>query len=102
MTPTARSLAYLRDAGWAVDIVERFVGPARVRKDLFGMFDLLAVRGNETLAVQVTSSGVAARVRKITESPLLAAVRGAGWVIRVHGWTKRANGRYALREVDLS
>lgn len=102
-SPTQRSLAYLKAEGYTVAIVEHWNSFTRRRHDLFGMFDLLAVRAGETLAVQTTSgSNVSARVRKISDSELIGAVRDAGWVVHVHGWRKGANGRYSLRVEDLS
>ena len=62
----------------------------------------MAIRRGEVLAVQVTSSGVAARIRKIQESDTIKLVREAGIRVEVHGWTKRANGRYVLRVEDIS
>ena len=102
MTPTQRSLAYLRAEGWQVAIVERWNPHARIRQDLFGVFDLLAVRDEVTMGVQVTSTGVAARVKKIADSDMVPALRRAGWTVMVHGWRKSAKGRYVLREVDCS
>jgi hypothetical protein len=102
MSPTQRSLAHLRDQGYLVAIVEHWNPHARIRQDLFGWIDLLALRDTETLAVQTTASAVADRVKKITDSASLSAVRKAGWRILVHGWRKNAAGRYVLREVDLS
>ena len=103
MTPTQRSLAHLRAAGWQVAIVEHWNPFARIRQDLFGVLDLLAVRDGVTLGVQTTSgSNVSARVRKIAESETVPALRKAGWLLHVHGWRKGANGRWALREVDCS
>lgn len=62
MTPTARTLQALRADGWLVEVVERWNPHARVRHDLFNVADILAVRGSETLAVQVTAgSRVSAR-----------------------------------------
>ena len=101
-SPTQRSLKHLREQGYTVAIVEHWNAFARLRQDLFGFIDLLALRDGETLAVQTTSTDVAKRVHKITDSPHLAAVRKAGWGVHVHGWRKGANGRYALRVVDLS
>jgi hypothetical protein len=101
-TPTQRSLAHLREQGYLVAIVEHWNPHARIRQDLFGWIDLLAIRDGETLAVQTTASAVAARVKKITEAASLPVVRKAGWRILVHGWRKNAAGRYVLREVDLS
>lgn len=103
MTPTQRSLKHLRAEGYTVAIVEYWNSFTRKRHDLFGMFDLLAIRPGEVLAVQTTSgSNVSARVRKIGDSELVGAVRDAGIRIHVHGWAKRANGRYSLRVEDLS
>ena len=78
MTPTQRSLAYLRNEGYLVAIVEHWNPFARIRQDLFGFIDLLAIRRDETLAVQVTASGVSSRVHKIEASPHLGMVREAG------------------------
>lgn len=97
-----RSLRHLRDQGYLVAVVEHWNPHARIRQDLFGWIDLLAVKDGETLAVQTTASAVAARIQKITDSETLPAVRKAGWRILVHGWRKNAAGRYVLREVDLS
>lgn len=102
MTPTQRSLKYLREQGYTVAIVERWNAFARIRQDLFGFIDLLAIKPNETLAVQTTASGVSARLKKISESPLLPKVREAGWKIHIHGWRKNAAGKYVMRIVDIS
>ena len=102
-SPTQLTLRHLRADGWTAEVVEHWNPHARVRNDLFGFVDVLALRGDETLAVQTTSvSNVPARVRKIAESPLVGAVREAGWSIRVHGW-KKVSGRWTLaRDVDVS
>jgi hypothetical protein len=102
MTPTQRSLAYLRGEGYLVAIVEHWNPFARIRQDLFGFIDLLAIRRDETLAVQVTASGVSSRVKKIEASPHLGRVREAGWRLHVHGWRKNSKGKYVMRVVDLS
>ena len=102
-SPTQRSLRYLRDEGWPlVEIVEHWNPHAKVRHDLFGFVDLLAVGPKGVLAVQTTTSdNVAARVRKIAEHPNIAAVREAGIAVHVHGW-RRAGRAWALRTVDVS
>lgn len=96
MTPTRLSLALLRDEGWTVDICERWMptgnGVSGVRKDLFGILDLVALRDDQTMGVQTTShDNVASRLNKITDedhAPALAALRTAGWTVMVHGWRK--------------
>lgn len=101
-SPTQRSLEYLREQGYHCEIVEKWNPWRRVRQDLWGWCDILAIRRDEVLAVQVTSSGVAARIRKIQESETVAKVREAGIRIECHGWTKRANGKYVIRVEDIS
>ena len=102
-SPTQRSKAHLEKQGYRVAIVEHWNAFARIRQDLFGVVDLLCLRGSETLAVQTTSaSNMSARVKKIAESDAIADIRAAGWGVVVHGWKKGTNGRYSLREVDVS
>jgi len=103
MSPTARSLKLLRERGYHAEVVERWIPGANIRKDFAGFIDIIALKDDHVLAVQATSgSNVAARVAKITEHEKLSIVRRVGWHISVHGWTKRANGRYQLREIDLT
>jgi len=103
MSPTQLTLRALRADGWQAQVVEQWVPGANVRRDLFGIIDVVAVRGTETLGVQATSaSNVSARVRKIAESDTIAAVREAGWLVWVHGWGKGSNGRWECRTVDVS
>lgn len=91
LTPTQRSLAWLREQGYLCEVVEHWNAHARVRKDLFGFVDILAIDSDArlTMAVQTTSgSNMAARVAKIRANPNLATVLAAGWKIEVHGWRK--------------
>lgn len=102
-SPTQRSLKLLRERYPLVQVVERWNPHARVRQDLFGIIDILAVGAGETVAVQTTSaSGVSKRIAKITESEALPSLREAGWRILVHGWRKNSKGRWVLREEDIS
>jgi len=104
MTPTQRSLAHLREQGMVAAVVEHWNPHARIRQDLFGCIDVLALApGGETVAVQATSlSNVAARITKIAASEHIGAMRKCNWRVFVHGWGKGANGRIRLREVDVS
>jgi hypothetical protein len=104
-SPTRRTLEHLRKAGFVlVDVVEKWIPGANIRRDLFGIIDVLAVDANGAITgVQATSGdNVAARVAKITDSDAVHILRLAGWRIVVHGWRKNAKGRWVLREVDLS
>lgn len=101
-TPTQRTLKHLRDQGYLVAVVEKWNPAVKIRQDLFGFVDILALRGAETLAVQATSgSNVSSRITKIMEHPNYAAVHAAGWKVVVHGWRKNAKGRWVLREVEM-
>jgi len=102
MTPTQRSLQYLREQGYLCEVVEHWNPFARVRKDLWGWCDILAIKKNEVLAVQVTASAVADRIKKITLSDTVGVVREAGIRIEVHGWRKNAAGKYVMRIEDIS
>ena len=102
-SPTKRSLDYLRKLGWQAEVTEKWNPHARIRQDLFGFVDILAVMGEQTLAVQTTSSSnMAARVKKIADLDSVSAVRKAGWLIHVHGWRKNSKGRWVLRTEDIS
>lgn len=71
------------------EVVERWNAFARIRQDLFGIIDIVALDEQQTLGVQTTSwTNVSARVKKITDSPHLPALLRAGWVLEVHGWKK--------------
>ena len=102
-TPTQRSLKYLREAGYTVAIVEYWNHFTQRRHDLFQFADLLAIRENEILLVQVTSgSNVSARIKKIADNEHIAAVRKSGMRVEVHGWAAGKDKKFKVRVVDLS
>lgn len=103
-SPTRRSLEHLRKLGMLVAVVERWNPHAGIRQDLWGCLDIIALAPDGvTWGIQTTSgSNVAARVTKIAECPALIALRKCRWKLVVHGWTKGKDGRYKLREVDVS
>ena len=55
MSPTQLSIRHLKENGYLVAVVEKWNPFVKIRQDLFGFIDVLAIRENETLAVQVTS-----------------------------------------------
>jgi hypothetical protein len=103
MTPMARSLKFLREQGWPlVGVMESWVPRARVRRDLYGIIDVLACGPRGVLAVQVTTGDHAAnRVAKIAASPALPILKAANVKVMVHGWRLNASNRWTLREVAL-
>jgi hypothetical protein len=101
-SPTTRSLALVRQSGGIAAVVEKWNPHARIRQDLFGIIDIVAVCGGVTTGIQATSSGnVASRVKKLNASDALPWLRQAGWKIVVHGWSKNSKGRWQYREVQI-
>lgn len=85
-----------------VAVVEKWNPHAKIRQDLFGILDLVAVKPGETLGVQTTTLGnVSSRVDKITQSEATPILRDANWSIEVHGWRKLKTG-WEAKVVDLS
>lgn len=111
ISPTSRTLKVLRARGAVPAVVERWNPGARVRQDLYGFIDIVAMEPGQTglLGVQATSESggnVAARLVKIAAEPRAALWLDAGNRIVVHGWGKKgARGRrkvWTLREVVVT
>ena len=93
MSPTSRSLAYLRKQGALVQVVEHWHRYAKRRIDLFGFIDLLALDSKPgALGIQTTTqTNVSHRVEKL-KTDCAEAMR---WWLRsgnrlvIHGWALR-------------
>ena len=97
MSPTQLSLKHLRESGWTTLAIVEYWNPfARVRKDLFGFIDILAINDEgEVLAVQTTSyTNINARCKKIAENDNVGSVRKANWEYKcMAGERKIINGK---------
>ena len=103
-SPTQLTLAKLqKDSYPLVQVVEKWNSWGRVRVDLFGIIDVLAIsEEGDTVAIQTTSlTNVGARIKKISDSEAIKHIRKAGWTVLVHGWYKK-NNRWHVKEVDVS
>jgi len=103
MSPAARTLQALRQAGYTADVVERWLPQASKRRDYLGCIDLIACRpGEPILAIQATTaSHVAARITKARSLPGLHVWLATGHALfEVWGWQKR-DGRWHVRRVAL-
>ena len=92
MSPTARTLKLLRAAGYTAQVVERFNIYARIRQDLFGCIDVVAIRSDlpGVLGVQCTSAAnAAARLKKAMAEPALRIWLESGNAFEVHSHAKR-------------
>lgn len=91
MSPTSRTLKFLRDDGWVADVVEKWIPYVKIRKDLFGCIDILAIKdGERILGVQATSTGnLNARIQKSQAEPKLALWLKVGGRFACIGWALR-------------
>lgn len=107
LSPTQRTLAWLRARGYTCAITERWNPHAHIRQDLYGFCDVLAMQPGVLIAVQACAgSSAAARVSKIR-----AEARAALWLecptrkVWVMAWSKRgARGKrklWAVRIIDV-
>lgn len=89
-SPTQRSTKFLREQGYTTYITERWNSFAKIRQDLFGFIDLVAIKDGFPIAgIQTTSgSNISARIAKILELEAARVWLRAGGAIYVHGWKK--------------
>jgi hypothetical protein len=99
VTPTARSLAALRELGYVAEVVERFNSFTKRRLDLIGCVDILAIHPERGfLGVQAcTGASHAARADKMRAEPRAAVWIAAGGSLEVWSWSKR--GKAGKRKV---
>jgi len=111
-SPTELSLRKLRNDGYTVAIVEKWVpqtpagfkGPI-IRKDVWGFGDLIAVKISESavILVQTTSlANVSHRMSKIKQIAEAGIWLASGNRIIVHGWSqKKGSNRWRCKEVEV-
>lgn len=103
ISPTQRSLQHLRSRGYLVAVTEHWNPFAKVRQDLYGFVDVLALHDGKTLAIQTTSaSNFSSRKKKILEHENLPMLIAAGWQVVIHGWRKNSKNQWVLREELIS
>jgi hypothetical protein len=92
----------MESRGYKCDVVESYNAFTRRKKDLFSIFDILAIGNGETVGIQITSkSNMSSRIKKISESEFLPELVRSGWKILVLGWYKKENGRYDYKEFEF-
>lgn len=90
MSPTARSLAYLKALGYRARVVEKWNPFAKVRQDLFGG-DLLALKPDEPVLIVQATSGAnhAARREKLQAEGFIDLWKTAGARLEIWSWSKQ-------------
>ena len=106
-SPTTRTLALVRKQGFMAEVVEKWNAHIKIRQDLFGFADVIAVDPNlgQSLLFQTTSySGFSARRKKILESDKAKTWLDAGGRIFVHGWQQKGGKgtRWSVREEEVT
>jgi hypothetical protein len=91
-SPTQRSLANLRGRGYLPTVTEHWNQHARIRQDLYGFIDIVALRAdiNGVLGVQTTTaSNLGARIKKAEKIKAFGLWIAAGNTVEFHGWQKK-------------
>lgn len=89
---SARSLELLRDRGYFVEKVEQVIHGTFIKRDCFGAFDIIGVKGDVrgVLGIQVCASDrFADHVAKLRVIEAVWAWLRAGNHVVVHSWRKR-------------
>ncbi len=90
MSPTARSLAHLKELGYVSQIVEHWNPFSRTRKDLFGADILCLKSGEPVLAIQATSgANHSARRVKLQAGEFIDLWKQSGVTLEIWSWQKR-------------
>lgn len=90
MSPTARTLEWLRDHSIQAQVVERRIPHGRTTIDLFGCIDIVALDG-QILGIQTTTGDHHAnRVAKAHEEPRIAMWLICGGRFEVWSWSQSA------------
>ena len=88
MTPTQLTLRELERLGAVADVVERWIPHTKIKKDLFGFIDIVALLGPNTIGIQTTTAtNHSHRRKKILAEPRAKAWLAAGNLIEIHSWS---------------
>lgn len=100
-SPTQRALAHARKFGFIAQVVERWNSYAKVRVDLFGVIDVVAIAGDHILGIQATSgANHAARRTKALQEKRLRGWLAAGGRFEIWSYAKRgARGKRKVWEL---
>lgn len=90
MSPTQRALAELKKQGVTCQVVEKWNPYAKIRQDLFGCIDIVALMENSIFGIQVTSgSNHSQRILKIKAEPRLYSWLRHGGRLQVWSYSKK-------------
>lgn len=88
----ARTLAECRKRGWTAGVVEKWNSYVKIRQDLFGCIDIIAITPEGILAIQSTvGDRHAEHVDKILAEPRAKKWVEAGGRLELWSWSKRGD-----------
>ena len=88
-SPTQLTKKHCAKLDWVVTVAEYWNSFARIRQDLFGFIDLVALTGESIIGIQATTRGnVASRKAKIDALEAAVEWQKSGGIIEVWGWGK--------------
>jgi len=87
MSPTARSLAHLRELGYQAKIVEKWNPFARIRQDLFGG-DIMALKAGEPVIQTTSGKNHAARRIKLEAAGYGLLWHSVDAVLEIWSWER--------------
>ena len=88
MTPTMRTNEWLRERGYLIGPVERWIPRANIRSDYLGIIDIIGVRLGETIGVQSCGEDFSKPDAKILASDNSLRWIQAGNVLMLIAWRK--------------
>ena len=104
-TPAQLTLAYMKKHGFTCAITERWNAFAKVRQDLFGGIDIVAIRKGVTgvTGIQCTTKhNMVERIKKIVALPQMRTWLEANNYLFVIGWYQETKGgRWMFSRVEL-
>lgn len=106
MSPTQKTLKFLRGLGYRAEVTEKWNQWAKIRQDLYGFIDIVGVseKGN-VIAVQCTTKGnVAARKKKVESIPEARFLTLGNVSVYVIGWGRDSKNpviwRYIINRAE--
>ena len=104
ISPTQRTLAYLREEGYHADVVERFIRNPKVpgggfRRDYMHFGDILAFSNNSTVMVQSCGQSFSSHLKDLLANPHVPLWLAGPRKLILIGWRKLVKKRGSKQRV---
>lgn len=102
-TPTKVSLALLKKEGYVAEVVEHWIPKMNIRRDLFGIIDILAIKEGQfgAFGIQCTSkANISSRIKKAMSNPKILLWLKTGNTFEVWGSYKE-NNKWLIEKREL-